>query len=294
MSLPMRSLRAIAVVAAVTGIAVTAHADTVTIPADRDNTLFSEDGGLSNGSGQFAFAGETDNSAQRRALFHFPLTAIPAHATISQVTLNLHVSQAGAAIANMEVHRLVADWGEGTSDSGGGATSGGGQGAGATPGDATWTFRFFQTQQWATPGGDFAVASSASVPIDAIGTYSWSSPTLTSDVAAWFANPSANFGWIVLASPPDSQTAKRFDSRENTTPAVRPALTVTYSLPSAVPATGSSQRLWLVVGIAASGMLLLAASRRVRQPRTGHRWWDESARAPRSEHRWSEQGSRPP
>jgi hypothetical protein len=145
--------------------------------------------------------------------------------------------------------------------------SGGGQGAAATPGDATWTFRFFQTLQWATPGGDFAGTPSASLSVGGTGTYSWNGAGLTSDVAAWLANPGANFGWIVLASPPNSQTAKRFDSRENTTATVRPTLTVTYSVSATVPATGTNQRLWLALGIAASGMVLLGGSRRVRARR---------------------------
>lgn len=158
---PMRSLGAIALVVAGMCIAANAHAATVVIVADRDNTLFSESGSFSNGGGQFAFAGETANTTERRALFHFPLTAIPARSTISQATLTLHVSQAGVALGNMEAHRLTADWGEGTSDSGGGTMSGGGQGVAATPGDATWTYRFFQTQPWTNAGGDFATAAAS-------------------------------------------------------------------------------------------------------------------------------------
>jgi hypothetical protein len=263
----MQSFGQIAVVAAGMCIAANASADIITIVADRDNTLFSESGSTSNGSGQFAFAGETNNTTERRALFHFPLTAIPANATISQATLTLNVSQAGAVTGNLDVHRLLADWGEGTSDSGGGTMSSGGQGAAATPSDATWTFRFFQTLQWATPGGDFAGAPSASLSVGGTGTYSWSGAGLTSDVAAWFANPGTNFGWIVLASPPNSQTAKRFDSRENTTATVRPTLTVTYSVSAAVPAMGTNQTLWLALGIATSGMVLLGGSRRIQARR---------------------------
>ena len=53
------------------------------------------------------------------------------------------------------VHRVTADWGEGTSK----ATQG--KGAPATTGDATWSHRIFNTKTWKMAGGDFISPSSA-------------------------------------------------------------------------------------------------------------------------------------
>jgi len=50
----------------------------------------------------------------------------------------------------IELHKLLADWGEGTSQ----ATGEEGQGAPATPNDATWRHRFFDTIFWTNEGGD--------------------------------------------------------------------------------------------------------------------------------------------
>jgi hypothetical protein len=53
---------------------------------------------------------------------------------------------------------------------------GGGGGAVATNGGATWNARFFNTTAWTTPGGDFAGPASASQPVSgSSGTVTFSS-----------------------------------------------------------------------------------------------------------------------
>jgi len=73
--------------------------------------------------------------------------------------------------------RLLADWGEGTSNATGGLGEGGG--GPATTNDATWVHRFYSTQLWNTPGGDFAAAASATTTVSDIGNYSWSGAGVT-------------------------------------------------------------------------------------------------------------------
>ena len=65
----------------------TTLAETVTIEASQDNTLYeSSQGVLSNGSGTFIFSGQTDGAGLRRAVVAFKdLSAIPSGATITSV-----------------------------------------------------------------------------------------------------------------------------------------------------------------------------------------------------------------
>ncbi len=126
---------------------------TKTFTASRDNTLFEYAGvDLSNGAGPAFFAGRTKQpqGSIRRGLIFFDLTdsGIPPNALVTQVTLQLHLSDSNIGPQNVTLHRLVADWGEGNSFS---------QGAGAVPtaGDATWRHTFFDTAFWTTPGRGF-------------------------------------------------------------------------------------------------------------------------------------------
>jgi hypothetical protein len=48
------------------------------------------------------------------------------------------------------------------------------------------------------------------------------------DVQEWLNAPATNFGWIIRGNETLSQTAKRFDSRQNPTAANRPLLIVEY------------------------------------------------------------------
>jgi hypothetical protein len=54
---------------------------------------------------------------------------------------------------------------------------------------------------------------------------------MVADVQSWLANPSSNFGWIVIADDPFvTGSAKRVASRTNANLAARPTLRVTYSV----------------------------------------------------------------
>ncbi len=201
----------------------------VTLAPSKDNSLYEEFPTRSNGDGNHLFAGTTDasmnNSAQRRALLTFPIAAsVPAGAVIESASLELRVTKtpippAGPGI--FALHRLQNDWGEGTS-------SGSGQGGAATPGDATWSHAFFDTETWTTPGGDFEVAASATGDAGAsLGNFVITGGGMVADVQHWLDAPDQNFGWILVGGP-ESKSARQFASRENPTVGNRPELAVRY------------------------------------------------------------------
>jgi hypothetical protein len=143
----------------------------------------------------------------------------------------------GPATVNVDLHKLVANWGEGTSqlqspptDSLGGQ----GQGVAASMGDATWSSNFHLVSPWTNAGGDFDPAASASASIgNAVNsTYSWmSTAQLVSDVQAWLDDPSSNFGWALLNTDEmTANTGRTFYSRDVATTAFHPQLDVTYQV----------------------------------------------------------------
>lgn len=201
----------------------------VTLEPIKDNTLYESTAGeLSNGAGQHFFVGRTNQPANsiRRALVAFDVAGnIPANSTILTVTLTLNMSQTTSTAHTVSLHRVTADWGEGTSV----ATGNEGGGAPSTTGDATWLHRFFNTTLWSTAGGDFVATPSAETSVGAIGLYTWgSTQAMVNDVQQWLDTPTSNFGWLLKGNEASQPTSKRFDSRQNTNPALRPRLTITY------------------------------------------------------------------
>ncbi|MES2709701.1 MAG: PQQ-dependent sugar dehydrogenase [Verrucomicrobiota bacterium] len=177
----------------------------LTLTPSKDNSLY-EEGNLSNGSGDWLFAGATEaknDYARRRALLAFDLSAVPAGAVISSASLALRMDKTITGTYDFSLHRMSGSWGEGTANTGG--PEGNGIAASAT--DATWLKPVHgQAAQWATPGGDFVSTKSATQFVNAAGTYNFSNnPQLTADVNAWLANPASNFGWVLK---PDFETVK--------------------------------------------------------------------------------------
>ena len=201
---------------------------TVTLNPSKDNTLYENTGGaLSNGQGQL-YAGRTGSRAGnvlRRATMAFDTTEIPAGSTVTAVNLNMTVTLGQGGSQNMSLHRLAADWGEGSSNAG----LPGGAGTSSATNDATWIHRFFSTSTWSTPGGDFAPAASGTASVN-FGSSNWSAAGMITDVQNWVDTPGANFGWILLGNESGSQNAKRFASSE--TGGTRPTLTVTFTEPA--------------------------------------------------------------
>jgi spore coat protein A len=205
-----------------------ALATVVTLPAAKDNTLYQDaSGAVSNGAGEYLFTGRTKDGVIRRAVLRFDVgAAIPAGSTVNSVTLQLVVARVATnTLRPTTVHRILSDWGEGTSNSG----QNEGQGAPATTNDATWIHRFYPATTWAAAGGDFDGTAHATTLISGNGTYAWTSAALVADVQAWVDDPSANLGWLVRGDESVAETAKRIGSRENGTSTSRPALVVDYT-----------------------------------------------------------------
>lgn len=232
-----------------------ASADTVTLGASKNNTLVQDSlGALGSGGAQAIFAGVTAQGSgvdKRRALIEFDIAgSIPAGATITSVSLSLTSDRASnGSSSTFELHRIISDWGQGASNPG----SQGAMGAPAQAGDSTWTSRFFGTgMNWASPGGDFVPAASASRSQAGVGVYTWTStPALVADVQGWLNNPASNFGWLIKNNESGGRNARRFNGLDWPEPSQRPALLVQYT----VPAPG-------VLGLAGVAGLLAARRRR--------------------------------
>jgi len=201
-------------------------ADMVSLTASRDNTLIEDaEGARSNALGTGVFVGRTDMDGLRRAVIAFDVAAtLPQDAIVESATLTLTRTSGLSNPSLLVVHRLLADWGEGTS------VFNGGQGAASTPGDATWVHAFYDTVAW-PPGGDFDGTPSAAT-FDQVGNeISWSTLGLDADVQRWIDDPSSEFGWIVIGNEVDPMNTIRFASREIDTPAAPPTLTIVFSVP---------------------------------------------------------------
>lgn len=218
-----------AVLALVPVFSSTAAADFIVVDAGRDNTLYeSNTGALSNGAGDFLFAGRNSflgGQLIRRGLLYFDTTSIATGSTIDHAAVTLFMSQTISGAQSVQIHRVLSDWGEGSSN----ALGGEGQGAAAATGDATWLHRFYDSESWSNVGGDFDPTPSASLSVAGLGSYTWDAPGLAADVQFWVDNPSLNFGWVLIGNESASATAKRFNSRENPDVNSRPRLTVEFS-----------------------------------------------------------------
>ncbi len=224
-------------------IAAPAIADVAVVPAARDNTLIEDSGGaLSDGAGPHARAGRTGQrfGSIRRAVIAFDVAAaLPRGAIVTGAFLTLHMSDAGGGPARVNLHRVASDWGEGTS------ANPGGMGAPATRGDATWIHTFYDDRFWNTPGGDFSIANRASIILDQPGFYTWGpSESMTADVQSWLDDPDGDFGWILIGDERMERTVKRFDSRENPDPSLRPALTIEFTAPCPRPGGAPGAGFW--------------------------------------------------
>lgn len=206
-----------------------ARAEIVNLPAAKDNTLIEDvQGDVSNGAGPVMQVGRTRQASLRRAVIAFDVAGgLPdVEVNINSVELRLNVfreSSNGAVPSLVSLHRIEADWGEGTS------STVGGSGAPATTDDATWTHRLWPDSAWSSVGGDFAAEASAEVTIDGTGFYTWTGDGLKADLEAWIQNPETNFGWLLLGDETQNQTAKAIDTRESQTMENRPVLVIDFT-----------------------------------------------------------------
>ncbi len=218
-------------------ISSSAWSATITIAPSKDNMLIEDlnaaDGINSNGGDEFLFAGTTAESPGkqiRRGLLAFDVAGnIPIGMTIDSVSLTLNVSRSASETADdILLHRVLADWGEGTTTS---TRRKGGTGGPASGGDATWLHNFHDTSFWSVPGGDFEAIASATTSAPTSGPVIWDSTSrMVIDVQSWLDMPATNFGWLIKGVESTNRTARRFDSREHSTVENWPKLTVDISL----------------------------------------------------------------
>lgn len=203
-----------------------------TIFSESDNSGGGTDGIFSGTINQLTFDGQKQN---RRALIKLDLASIPAGWIIEDVSLQMTVSMSGGSFGDIDysLHRITRSWGEGDVD----GPSGGGYGAAADPGDATWQYSQLGTNAWDIPGGDFVSTPSATTAAGVAGSDAvWSGAGLIADVQLWVNAPSTNNGWLVLSSLEGTQQRiKKFHSSEAAQ--FRPVLTV---LAQPAPALGDS------------------------------------------------------
>jgi hypothetical protein len=217
-----------------------AQAQTARIPALRDNTLIeSATGALSNGAGPVLFAGRTSQTqgSRRRAALVFDVAgSVPTGVVVTDVTLYLDLSPSNPDPVAVQLYRMRDEWGEGES------AAGGGSGAPATPGDATWIHNFYDDRFWVHSGGDFFPDASAATQVGGAGVYRWASAQMAADVQTWLDDPAGNFGWILIGDETAPSTAKRFYSREADDPDVRPELVVSFVQPCELPELSDAER----------------------------------------------------
>jgi hypothetical protein len=208
---------------------------TVELTPSKDNTLYqSSNGSLSNGAGTGFFCGVTSMNLKRRGLVAFDVAGnLPAGATVLSASLTLEMNQNASGSLAVDLRRVLADWGEGTSAP---ATGNGGSGAPATAGSATWVHRFYPNVQWAAAGGDFSPVASATLAVWNYGFYTWSTSQMAADVQGWLDNPATNFGWMLKCPETAVGNSKRFATKEEIFPNVWPKLSITYAASPAAAA----------------------------------------------------------
>jgi len=102
-----------------------ADAAMISINPSKDNTLYEyvpADGDRSNGAGFHFFTGTTAGDLIRRGVIAFDIAGnIPPGSTITGVSLSMNMSLTiDGTGRTTELHKLLADWGEGTSHASGG------------------------------------------------------------------------------------------------------------------------------------------------------------------------------
>jgi hypothetical protein len=220
------------------------YAETKTFAPSKDASLFDSSAGDSAagiGSDLLICCARDSGDKNRRALIAFDLSTIPSNAIIDSVELKLTKSIAACGrngdtcppTQTVNLHKVTKDWGEGTSDQLDGFKV---FGTTPTANDATWKHSFYSTTLWTNLGGDFTTTVSASATIftatsatDATSTFS--SAGLISDVQGWVKDGS-NYGWLLKNNDETGTlTLYGFASKDHSTAASRPVLTVTYTIP---------------------------------------------------------------
>lgn len=200
----------------------------VTLLPVADTTLHEAFADNNFGGGSTFTAGGRNMGGRARALLKFDVAGnLPGDATVVSASLTVTVTAANGPESTFELHRVVADWGEGSGSDFGVGSPGG-------AGEATWNNRLGPGTPWATPGGDFVAAISASTPINLQGQYTFSGPGMVNDLQTWLAQPGTNFGWLLRSEDEHiAGTIRRFAGRLDANNP--PLLQITFTVPTATP-----------------------------------------------------------
>jgi Bacterial Ig domain/Immunoglobulin domain len=210
-------------VSAVLGNHVPAATVTLNPVADAYIRQFDPDRTLGDyGSEPSLVSGALGSRAQfevRRTLLRFDLSAIPAGAVVSSVTLQITTVMIPLSPVNstFDIRRVLQSWSEG---------------------GVSWNSRSGAGTPWQVPGatgsGDSVSTPSSFIAVGSANFANYTFPStagLVADVQAWVNDASLNFGWLLISENEVApETARRFGSRENDTHP--PVLTISYSLPS--------------------------------------------------------------
>lgn len=224
------------VTVAMVSVTPSASASTISILPDRDNTLIQYPAGwLSNAKGDSfyvgrAFSTRPNDQQIKRGVIHFDMLAhVPPGATINSVQLQLFVVKRHATETvnrTVEIHKLLKDWGEGTSSSRGGG------GDSTSIDDASWLHTFNPDGVWDNPGGDYDAAVIQQIEVGGLGTYLWpSNDAMVAAVQSWVDTPEENFGWILVSDESTFRTTRRYGSREHRLAERQPRLIIDYTAP---------------------------------------------------------------
>jgi hypothetical protein len=231
----------------------TLDAATAVVAPSADTTIFEENPDASDAKGPGLFAGKNNLTFTRRAFISFDVAgALPAGSTVSSVQLQLVLTRAQGNPVDVSLLRVLAPWGEGTSNAG----VPGGTGAAATAGDATWTKRVWPATPWGTAGGDAAGVSATAPIATTLRAYTWGpTPAMAADVQGWLDAPATNHGWQLRADELQAApSARRFGSRESANAAEVPQLVITFTPPNTPPPTND------VPALSGGALVALAAA----------------------------------
>ena len=206
---------------------VYSQSSSISIQPTKDNTLFEDaNGNLSSGIGTSLYVGKTNAGKIRRGIVAFDVAgSVPSGAIVDSAVFTMKMTKtANSSNQPTQLHKVLADWGEGNSN------SGDGKGAISQSNDATWKHAFFNTTNWENLGGDFAVSVSSQTDVGGNGTYSWiggNGTQMLQDVQSWLDTPAENYGWIITGNESSNKNTKQFTSREGET---GPVLEVFYTV----------------------------------------------------------------
>ncbi len=182
---------------------------TVTLKPVADAQIVS---GLDNGGKDKKIQTCVSGTQEKRILIEFDLSSIPEGKRIKEARLRMNCLEVNGTVTN-EIYRVTRSWVEG---------------------NGNWKYKHHKgvtwttcdgTNNWTTPGGDYAPEVSSSLTINSTGWVEWD---VTGLVRSWYDGIHANYGMEIIQKPGDSPAYAVFASRDNPNKDIHPELVVTY------------------------------------------------------------------